>query len=100
EDGIRDLIVTGVQTCALPISENVLRNRRVLAVAGTHGKTTTTAMLAWILEHAGFRPGFLIGGVPENFGISARIGDDRFFVIEAEIGRASCRERGCGCGGG
>ncbi len=66
------------------LSENVLRNRRVLAVAGTHGKTTTTAMLAWILEHAGFRPGFLIGGVPENFGISARIGDAPCFVIEAD----------------
>ena len=66
------------------LAENVLRNRRVLAVAGTHGKTTTTAMLAWILEHAGFRPGFLIGGVPENFGISARIGDAPFFVIEAD----------------
>ena len=66
------------------LAENVLRNRRVLAVAGTHGKTTTTAMLAWILEHAGFRPGFLIGGVPENFGISARIGDAPCFVIEAD----------------
>ena len=56
------------------LAENVLRGRWVLAVAGTHGKTTTTAMLAWILEHAGLKPGFLIGGVPENFRISARIG--------------------------
>ena len=55
------------------LAENVLRGRWVLAVAGTHGKTTTSAMLAWILEHAGLNPGFLIGGVPENFGISARL---------------------------
>ncbi|MDB5808575.1 MAG: UDP-N-acetylmuramate:L-alanyl-gamma-D-glutamyl-meso-diaminopimelate ligase [Betaproteobacteria bacterium] len=66
------------------LAENVLRGRWVLAVAGTHGKTTTTAMLAWMLEHAGLKPGFLIGGVPENFGVSARIGDAPFFVIEAD----------------
>ena len=66
------------------LAENVLRGRRILAVAGTHGKTTTTAMLAWMLEHAGLEPGFLIGGVPENFGISARIGSEPFFVIEAD----------------
>ena len=66
------------------LAENVLRGRWVLAVAGTHGKTTTTAMLAWILEHAGLKPGFLIGGVPENFRISARIGETPFFVIEAD----------------
>src|SRR5258705_3736887 len=66
------------------LAENVLRGRRVLAVAGTHGKTTTSAMLAWMLEHAGLEPGFLIGGVPENFGISARIGAEPFFVIEAD----------------
>src|SRR6187455_1248630 len=66
------------------LAENVLRGRWVLAVAGTHGKTTTTAMLAWILEHAGLKPGFLIGGVPENFRISARIGEAPFFVIEAD----------------
>ena len=65
-------------------AENVLRGRWVLAVAGTHGKTTTTAMLAWILEQAGLAPGFLIGGVPENFGISARSGNAPFFVIEAD----------------
>ncbi len=58
--------------------------RWVLAVAGTHGKTTTSSMLAWILEHAGLSPGFLIGGVPENFGISARLSDSAFFVIEAD----------------
>ena len=64
--------------------ENVLRDKWVLAVAGTHGKTTTSAMLAWVLEHAGLAPGFLIGGVPENFGVSARIGGSPFFVIEAD----------------
>ncbi|HWI12738.1 MAG TPA: UDP-N-acetylmuramate:L-alanyl-gamma-D-glutamyl-meso-diaminopimelate ligase, partial [Burkholderiales bacterium] len=66
------------------LAENVLRERWVLAVAGTHGKTTTSAMLAWILEHAGLKPGFLIGGVPQNFGISARLGDAPFFVVEAD----------------
>ena len=66
------------------IAENVLHERWVLAVAGTHGKTTTSAMLAWMLEHAKLSPGFLIGGVPENFGVSARLGDDPFFVIEAD----------------
>ena len=67
------------------LAENILRNRWVLAVAGTHGKTTTSSMLAWILEYAGLNPGFLIGGIPENFGISARIGDSSpFFVIEAD----------------
>ena len=58
--------------------------RHVLAVAGTHGKTTTTAMLAWVLEQAGLQPGFLIGGVPLNFGVSARLGSGNAFVIEAD----------------
>ena len=66
------------------LAENVLRERWVLAVAGTHGKTTASAMLAWILEHAGLQPGFLIGGVPQNFGVSARLGAAPFFVIEAD----------------
>ena len=66
------------------LSENVLRDRWVLAVAGTHGKTTTASMLAWILDHAGLDPGFLIGGVPMNFGVSARLADSAFFVIEAD----------------
>ncbi|HZW20096.1 UDP-N-acetylmuramate:L-alanyl-gamma-D-glutamyl-meso-diaminopimelate ligase [Noviherbaspirillum sp.] len=70
------------------IGEHILSNKWVLAVAGTHGKTTTSSMLAWILEHAGYDPGFLIGGVPMNFGISARLsgkgGDSSFFVIEAD----------------
>ena len=66
------------------LARYILRNRWVLAVSGTHGKTTTTSMLAWILECAGLQPGFLIGGIPENFGVSARIGRDPFFVIEAD----------------
>ncbi|HLP82038.1 MAG TPA: UDP-N-acetylmuramate:L-alanyl-gamma-D-glutamyl-meso-diaminopimelate ligase [Nitrosomonas sp.] len=79
------------------LSENILKKRWVLAVAGTHGKTTTSSMLAWILEYAGLSPGFLIGGIPENFGLSARIGKlqsagqnvssdeiSPFFVIEAD----------------
>jgi len=70
------------------IGEHILRERWVLAVAGTHGKTTTSSMLAWVLEDAGYNPGFLIGGVPMNFGISARLSGDgkpsSFFVIEAD----------------
>lgn len=66
------------------LAENVLHKRHVLAVAGTHGKTTTSSMLAWILEDAGHAPGFLIGGVPADFGESARFGDSRFFVLEAD----------------
>ncbi len=66
------------------LAEAVLHNKWVLGVAGTHGKTTTTGMLAWILEHNGFKPGFLIGGIPMNFGISARLGESDFFVIEAD----------------
>jgi UDP-N-acetylmuramate: L-alanyl-gamma-D-glutamyl-meso-diaminopimelate ligase len=70
------------------IGEHILRDKWVLAVAGTHGKTTTSSMLAWILEDAGYHPGFLIGGVPLNFGISARLSgakaDSIFFVIEAD----------------
>lgn len=66
------------------LSENILRDKWVLAVAGTHGKTTTSSMLAWILEYAGMEPGFLIGGIPRNFGLSARLGGLPFFVIEAD----------------
>ena len=66
------------------LSEAVLQNRWVLGVAGTHGKTTTTSMLTWILEFNGFKPGFLVGGIPMNFGISARLGESDFFVIEAD----------------
>ncbi len=70
------------------LAENVLHHpshpRHVLAVAGTHGKTSTTAMLAWVLEQAGLQPGFLVGGVPLNFGVSARLGAGKYFVIEAD----------------
>lgn len=66
------------------LADHVLQGKWVLAVSGTHGKTTTTSMLAWILEHAGMQPGFLIGGVPQNFGVSARIGGSDFFVVEAD----------------
>ena len=66
------------------LAEHVLRDKHVVAVAGTHGKTTTTAMLSWILEFAGLEPGFLVGGVPGNFGCSARLGSGRLFVIEAD----------------
>ncbi|MBL0918309.1 MAG: UDP-N-acetylmuramate:L-alanyl-gamma-D-glutamyl-meso-diaminopimelate ligase [Hydrogenophaga sp.] len=66
------------------LAENVLQGRHVLAVAGTHGKTTTTSMLAWILEACGQQPGFLVGGVPMNFGVSARLGQGAGFVIEAD----------------
>lgn len=75
------------------LAENVLRDKWVLAIAGTHGKTTTSSILAWVLEYAGLAPGFLIGGVPENFGVSARLpgeprqeqgGKSPFFVIEAD----------------
>jgi UDP-N-acetylmuramate: L-alanyl-gamma-D-glutamyl-meso-diaminopimelate ligase len=66
------------------LAENVLKDRWVIAVAGTHGKTTTASMVAWILEFAGLEPGFLIGGVPGNFGVSARLGQTPFFVVEAD----------------
>jgi UDP-N-acetylmuramate: L-alanyl-gamma-D-glutamyl-meso-diaminopimelate ligase len=66
------------------LAENVLRHQHVLAVAGTHGKTGTTSMLAWILDAAGLEPGFLVGGVPLNFGVSARLGAGKYFVIEAD----------------
>lgn len=66
------------------LSENILVNKHVLAVAGTHGKTTTTSMLTWMLEDAGLNPSFLVGGVPQNFGCSARLTDSKFFVIEAD----------------
>ncbi|MFA5627741.1 MAG: UDP-N-acetylmuramate:L-alanyl-gamma-D-glutamyl-meso-diaminopimelate ligase [Thiohalomonadaceae bacterium] len=66
------------------LAEHVLREKWVLAVAGTHGKTTTASMLAWILEYAGLAPGFLIGGVPQNFAVSARAGETPFFIVEAD----------------
>ncbi|THF61915.1 UDP-N-acetylmuramate:L-alanyl-gamma-D-glutamyl-meso-diaminopimelate ligase [Pseudothauera nasutitermitis] len=76
------------------LAEHVLAGRWVLAVAGTHGKTTTTSLLAWMLEDAGLNPGFLVGGVPKNFGVSARLTDSSFFVIEAdEYDTAFCDKR-------
>jgi UDP-N-acetylmuramate: L-alanyl-gamma-D-glutamyl-meso-diaminopimelate ligase len=80
------------------LADNILQGRWVLAVAGTHGKTTTTAMLAWILDDAGLSPGFLVGGVPQDFGVSARLAgrqaDSPFFVIEAdEYDTAFCDKR-------
>ena len=66
------------------LAEHLLADRHVLAVAGTHGKTTTSSMLAWLLQDAGLKPGFLIGGVPLDFGVSARLGDGRHFVVEAD----------------
>ncbi|MCL2656369.1 MAG: UDP-N-acetylmuramate:L-alanyl-gamma-D-glutamyl-meso-diaminopimelate ligase [Betaproteobacteria bacterium] len=76
------------------LAEQILPGKWVLAVAGTHGKTTTTAMLAYLLESAGLNPGFLIGGVPQDFGVSARLTDSPFFVIEAdEYDTAFCDKR-------
>ncbi|ATC87512.1 UDP-N-acetylmuramate:L-alanyl-gamma-D-glutamyl-meso-diaminopimelate ligase [Pseudoalteromonas arctica] len=66
------------------LKHNLLQNSWVLAVAGTHGKTTTASMLAWVLEYAGLKPGFLIGGIVQNFGVSAKVGETPFFVIEAD----------------
>jgi UDP-N-acetylmuramate: L-alanyl-gamma-D-glutamyl-meso-diaminopimelate ligase len=76
------------------LAENILQGRWVLGVAGTHGKTTTTSLLAWILEEAGLNPSFLVGGVPNGFGVSARLTDSPFFVIEAdEYDTAFCDKR-------
>lgn len=66
------------------LAEHVLPGRHVMAISGTHGKTSTSSMLAWILEYAGLKPGFLIGGVPANFGESARLGSGKYFVVEAD----------------
>lgn len=66
------------------LADYILQGRWVLGVSGTHGKTTTSGMLAWILEHAGLKPGFLIGGIPQNFGVSALLGESPFFVVEAD----------------
>lgn len=76
------------------LAETILRDKWVLAVAGTHGKTTTSSLLAWILDRAGLNPGFVIGGVPADFGVSARLTDAPFFVIEAdEYDTAFCDKR-------
>jgi UDP-N-acetylmuramate: L-alanyl-gamma-D-glutamyl-meso-diaminopimelate ligase len=83
---IEALLELGIPYASGPewLSREVLKDRWVLAVAGTHGKTTTSSLLTWILEHAGLAPGFLIGGVPANFESSARLGGEPFFVIEAD----------------
>jgi UDP-N-acetylmuramate: L-alanyl-gamma-D-glutamyl-meso-diaminopimelate ligase len=83
---IEALLDSGIPYTSGPewLAREVLADRWVLAVAGTHGKTTTSTMLAWILEDAGLAPGFLIGGVPGNFPVSARLGEQPFFVIEAD----------------
>jgi UDP-N-acetylmuramate: L-alanyl-gamma-D-glutamyl-meso-diaminopimelate ligase len=83
---LEDILDRGLRYTSGPqwLYDNVLADKWVLAVAGTHGKTTTASMLAWILDHAGLSPGFLIGGVPLDFGVSARHSDSAFFVIEAD----------------
>lgn len=83
---IEALLELGIPYASGPewLSREVLKDRWVLAVAGTHGKTTTSSLVTWILEHAGLAPGFLIGGVPANFDASARLGSEPFFVIEAD----------------
>jgi len=83
---VESMLDRGLRYCSGPewLRDNLLRDRWVLAVAGTHGKTTTASMLAWVLEDAGLDPGFLIGGVPLDFGVSARLGSAPFFVVEAD----------------
>jgi UDP-N-acetylmuramate: L-alanyl-gamma-D-glutamyl-meso-diaminopimelate ligase len=83
---VEEMLNRRLPYCSGPqwLSEHVLHQRHVLAVSGTHGKTTTSSMLAWILEDAGLEPGFLIGGVPVNFDTSARFGNSQYFVVEAD----------------
>src|SRR6202167_2814465 len=83
---IEEMLNRGMPDASGPqwLAEQVLRDRHVIAICGTHGKTTTTSMLAWILEHAGLAPGFLIGGVAGNFETTARLGKSPYFVIEAD----------------
>ncbi len=93
---LEEILARGLAYVSGPqwLAEHILPGRWVLGVAGTHGKTTTTAMLAWILEAAGLEPGFLIGGVPQDFGVSARLTGSPFFVIEAdEYDTAFCDKR-------
>ncbi|KYC29524.1 UDP-N-acetylmuramate:L-alanyl-gamma-D-glutamyl-meso-diaminopimelate ligase [Sterolibacterium denitrificans] len=93
---LEEILARGLPYVSGPqwLAENILQGKWVLAVAGTHGKTTTSSMLAWILEYAGLKPGFLIGGVAQDFGISARLGETDFFVIEAdEYDTAFCDKR-------
>ncbi|MFT4520280.1 MAG: UDP-N-acetylmuramate: L-alanyl-gamma-D-glutamyl-meso-diaminopimelate ligase [Halioglobus sp.] len=83
---VEHMLNTGMPYTSGPqwLAEHVLQGKWVLAVSGTHGKTTTSSLLAWLLEYAGMSPGFLIGGVPGNFGLSARLGASDFFVVEAD----------------
>lgn len=83
---VESMLDRGLRYCSGPewLRENLLRDRWVLAVAGTHGKTTAASLLAWVLEDTGLEPGFLIGGVPLDFGLSARLGSTPFFVVEAD----------------
>ena len=93
---LEEILARGLPYVSGPqwLAENILHSKWVLAVAGTHGKTTTSSMLAWILQYAGLKPGFLIGGVAQDFGISARLGESDFFVIEAdEYDTAFCDKR-------
>lgn len=83
---VERLLDSGLSYCSGPewLSRELLHERWVLAVAGTHGKTTTTSILAFLLESAGLNPGFLVGGIPADFGVSARLGSGPFFVVEAD----------------
>jgi len=83
---VEEMLNRRLPYCSGPqwLSEHVLHSRHVMAVSGTHGKTTTSSLLAWILEDNGLDPGFLIGGIPKNFGISARFGGSKYFVVEAD----------------
>ena len=83
---VEALLESGIPYTSGPewLARHVLQSRWVLAVAGTHGKTTTTSMLTWILEHSGRKPGFLVGGVPANFNVTARLGEGTHFVVEAD----------------
>lgn len=83
---VERLLDSGLPYCSGPewLAREVLRDRWTLAVAGTHGKTTTTSILAYLLESAGLKPGFLVGGIPADFGVSARLGEAPFFVVEAD----------------
>ena len=93
---LEEILARGLPYVSGPqwLAEHILKGKWVLGVAGTHGKTTTTALLAWILEEAGLNPGFLIGGVPQDFGVSARLTESPFFVIEAdEYDTAFCDKR-------
>lgn len=83
---VEALLESGIPYTSGPewLARHILAGRWTLAVAGTHGKTTTSSILAWILEYAGLNPGFLIGGVPGNFNVTARDGGGRYFVVEAD----------------